>query len=291
MDKSAFRFGRQRDASVHRIGRTLLGAFIAGAALASDMPDLLAPKDFVTGDQAQAELGQLLSYGKIPSGNRSISCGTCRHHEPAATDRLSLGIGEGGAGLGPERSAGAGDDRIRQRIPRNAPALRNLGHGTIKALFHDGRLSVSGSHDSKVRISCRGMAAAGPGPRLAAQALFPVASEHEMAGNDQENEFVVWLNWATEHRDCPPKSGRQKLHSSGVCVPSHCDGMRETLPGARDAGQPILKQGKRAERNARTGRGPACPGISALPSAGDFRIPALESCSGSVGGPTPDRPI
>jgi len=61
---------------------------------------------------------------------------------------LSLGIGEGGEGLGTERTAGTGSDRIKKRIPRNAPGLWNLGAKEIDVLFHDGRLSVSDAFPS-----------------------------------------------------------------------------------------------------------------------------------------------
>ena len=68
----------------------------------------LGPDDFHPVDPAKAKIGQLLFYDKILSGNRNIACGTCHHHDHAGADGLSLGIGEGGAGVGPERTAGTG---------------------------------------------------------------------------------------------------------------------------------------------------------------------------------------
>ncbi|MEM7711791.1 MAG: cytochrome c peroxidase, partial [Pseudomonadota bacterium] len=64
-------------------------------------------------DEAKARIGRLLFYDPILSGNRNISCGTCHHHETFSGDALSLGIGEGGTGIGRERTAGAGADAIR----------------------------------------------------------------------------------------------------------------------------------------------------------------------------------
>ncbi|MEL6587918.1 MAG: cytochrome c peroxidase, partial [Pseudomonadota bacterium] len=32
-------------------------------------------------DPAKAQIGQLLFYDPILSGNRNISCGTCHHHD------------------------------------------------------------------------------------------------------------------------------------------------------------------------------------------------------------------
>ncbi|MEM9431339.1 MAG: cytochrome-c peroxidase, partial [Pseudomonadota bacterium] len=104
---------------------------MASSALAGP----LGPDDFRPVDPAAAEVGRLLFYDKILSGNQNISCGTCHHHELGTTDRLSLGIGEGGEGIGRERIAGD----IERRVPRNAPALWNLGAEEIRVLFHDGR--------------------------------------------------------------------------------------------------------------------------------------------------------
>ncbi|MEL6962894.1 MAG: cytochrome c peroxidase, partial [Pseudomonadota bacterium] len=73
--------------------------------------------DFHAVDPAKAKIGQLLFYDKILSGNRNIACGTCHHHEHAGGDGVSLGIGEGGQGIGPARKAGLGSDRILRRIP------------------------------------------------------------------------------------------------------------------------------------------------------------------------------
>ncbi|MGP6088514.1 cytochrome-c peroxidase [Antarctobacter jejuensis] len=168
--------------------------------------------DYLRFDQRQAQLGRLLFYDKILSGNRNISCGTCHHHTLHGTDALSLGIGEGGEGLGADRTPGAGLTRIADRVPRNAPALWNLGHGTVRVMFHDGRVE---------KTDVKGMAFTTPAgdktPRglnsvLAAQALFPVSSPTEMAGAPDENEISAlfkesielgWQALAQRVRDIP----------------------------------------------------------------------------------------
>ena len=141
-------------------------------------------------DPDQAKLGQLLFYDKVLSGNRNISCGTCHHHDFAGSDGLSLGIGEGGTGVGPERTAGTGDDRIRKRVPRNAPALWNLGHRDIRVMFHDGRLETSDLFGNGFNSPAEEWLPQGLQSILAAQALFPLTAQFEMAGNLRENEVI-----------------------------------------------------------------------------------------------------
>ncbi|MCK0119242.1 methylamine utilization protein MauG [Loktanella sp. F6476L] len=150
----------------------------------------ISADDYIPVDPLQAELGQLLFYDKILSGNRNISCGTCHHHDHAGTDGLSLGIGEGGVGVGPERTAGEGPDAIRKRIPRNAPALWNLGHKSVEVMFHDGRLTRSDLYESGFDSPAEEWLPEGLDNLVAAQALFPMTSQFEMAGNPGENEVT-----------------------------------------------------------------------------------------------------
>ncbi|MEY1555874.1 cytochrome-c peroxidase [Yoonia sp. R2331] len=150
----------------------------------------MSPDDYIPADPAQARLGQLLFYDKVLSGNRNIACGTCHHHDHAGGDGLSLGIGEGGEGVGPDRTPGIGADRIRKRIPRNAPALWNLGHNSVKVLFHDGRLSVSDIYGNGFDSPAEEWLPPGLDNIVAAQALFPLTAQFEMAGNPGENEVI-----------------------------------------------------------------------------------------------------
>lgn len=153
-------------------------------------PVPLRVDDFVAFDQDQAALGQLLFYDKILSGNRNIACSTCHHPDFGTSDGLSLGIGEGGVGLGPERTTGTGADRIRKRIPRNAPALWNLGARDIHTLFHDGRLMASDRYENAFDSPAEEWLPQGFNSILAAQAVFPLVAQFEMAGNPRENEIA-----------------------------------------------------------------------------------------------------
>ncbi len=159
-------------------------------AVSAHAVEPIRPADFHAVDPAKAKIGQLLFYDKILSGNKNISCGTCHHHDHAGTDALSLGIGEGGKGVGPKRTTGSGPDRIAKRIPRNAPALWNLGHQSVDILFHDGRLSVSDLYGNGFNSPAEEWLPAGLETIVAAQALFPLVAQFEMAGNPKENEIA-----------------------------------------------------------------------------------------------------
>ncbi len=161
-----------------------------GAANASSLPEPLTAEDFPVQNEKQAKLGQLLFYDKILSGNKNISCGTCHHLKHGGADGLSLGIGEGGSGLGPDRLPGTSESRIKRRIPRNAPALWNLGANDIEILFHDGRLSLSDDYGNGFNSPAEERLPEGLSGLLAAQALFPMAARFEMAGDPEENSVA-----------------------------------------------------------------------------------------------------
>jgi len=165
--------------------------FIASSgAEATQIPAPLSSKDFHPIDDQKARLGQKLFYDPILSGNQNISCGTCHSPDFGTGDGLSLGIGEGGEGVGPTRTAGQGNDQIKKRIPRNASALWNLGAKEIHVLFHDGRLNKSDVYENGFDSPAEEWLPRGLDNILAVQALFPMTSQFEMAGNPRENQVA-----------------------------------------------------------------------------------------------------
>lgn len=137
---------------------------------------------------AEVELGRLLFYDPVISGNRNISCGTCHHPSLGTSDGMSLSVGEGGVGLGPDRVLDA-RDRPEERIPRNAPGLWNLGAEEFTVMFHDGRLEEAADQPDGVRTPLGADMIAGFDSVLSAQAMFPVLSGDEMAGHYSENDI------------------------------------------------------------------------------------------------------
>lgn len=154
---------------------------------------------FSTGTEAQIELGQLLFYDPILSGNRNTSCATCHHPKFGTSDGVSLALGEGGIGLGPDRHADP-TNPPEQRIGRNAPALFNLGAAEFTTMFHGGRLEIDKTRASGIRTPLEDSMALGFDNVLSAQAMFPVLSGDEMAGQYSENDIskAVRLGFLTQ---------------------------------------------------------------------------------------------
>ncbi len=161
-------------------------------------------------DPARVALGAQLFFDKILSGNRNISCATCHHPLAATGDGLALPVGEGGRGLGVTRDTGAGPDAVHERVPRNAPQLFNLGALEFARMFHDGRAQPHPGYPSGLETPAGYDLPEGLDNVLAAQAMFPVTSATEMAGQPGENpvadaaaagDFVgVWAQLAARLR-------------------------------------------------------------------------------------------
>ncbi|THH38589.1 cytochrome-c peroxidase [Aliishimia ponticola] len=150
--------------------------------------DLGPPPQFAPVDPLRAELGQLLFYDPILSGNRNISCATCHHPRFGTADGVALGLGEGGHGLGPARRA-THTNQPEERIPRNAPGLWNLGAAEFTTMFHDGRLEADPDQPGGIRTPLGQDMVSGFDSVLSAQSMFPVLSGDEMAGQYSENEI------------------------------------------------------------------------------------------------------
>lgn len=141
-------------------------------------------------DPAKVELGSQLFFDKILSGNMNISCGTCHHSMTGTADALTLPVGEGGRGLGVTRDLGAGTDAVHERVPRNAPAVFNQGAREFTVTFHDGRVQANASMPSGFESPAGLDLPEGLENVLAVQAMFPVTSGAEMAGQPGENAIA-----------------------------------------------------------------------------------------------------
>ncbi len=164
-----------------------LALVLPGVLSAEPLPR--ADAEFAEPVMAQVLLGRQLFFDPILSGNKTVACATCHHTRLGTTDRISLGLGDGASGLGPDRKADA-TNPPEQRIPRNSPALFNLGASEFVSLFHDGRLQADPSQPSGIRTPLGDDMEPGFASVLSAQTMFPVLSGDEMAGHYSENDVA-----------------------------------------------------------------------------------------------------
>ena len=221
------------------VRRSMLAAVATGCVMlampvsAAKLPNPLTDDDYYDRDPRKEELGRLLAFDKELSGNRNISCLTCHHPYRGTSDGLSLPIGEGGAGLGVTRDTGEGPDAVHERVPRNAPALFNLGAREFAVMFHDGRVAVDGTQPSGFSSPAGDALPPGLDNVLAAQAMFPVTSGTEMAGQPGENSLAN----ATAANDLAGAGGVwEQLAERLQAIPEYVDLFRQAFPDIDVAG-------------------------------------------------------
>ena len=96
-------------------------------------PDMLQRPDNSLTDPRfvrRAALGRLLYYDPVLSGKNDMSCATCHHPDLGYADGRGKAMGEGGKGVGPDRTGG-------RAIRRGAPTIWNAAFNA--AQFWDGR--------------------------------------------------------------------------------------------------------------------------------------------------------
>ncbi|RME17475.1 MAG: cytochrome-c peroxidase [Alphaproteobacteria bacterium] len=173
---------------MRRTAFALLASCLAAPALAADLPAPASDADFVVTRPEEVKLGQLLFYDPLLSGSKTVACATCHHPRFGTSDGVSLGLGDGGIGLGPDRVPDP-DNLPEQRIPRNAPALFNLGAREFTRMFHDGRLEADPDKPDGIRTPLGEEMVHGFSGVLSAQAMFPVVAPDEMAGHYGESDI------------------------------------------------------------------------------------------------------
>lgn len=154
---------------------------ISDAALRASMAEQgvvpLGPPPTV--DPALYALGQALFFDPELSGNRDIACASCHAPSLATSDFISLAIGTGGRGTGPNRVLPEG----RRLYPRNTLELFNRGYPEWTELGWDGRIQPLGEgrytepEDWEDTVMPDGLDSA-----LAAQAIDALSDRDQMAG-------------------------------------------------------------------------------------------------------------
>lgn len=133
-----------------------------------------------------AELGQLLAFDKVLSGNRNMACITCHRPEFGTGDARSLAIGEGATGLGPARVHPGAAFEARNALPLYNSWFPNN-------LFWDGRVSVDAAgvfHTPAGDQLTSEMAAVMEFGPVSAFGLFPFTDHLEMRGGPGTNDIA-----------------------------------------------------------------------------------------------------
>jgi cytochrome c peroxidase len=120
------------------------------------------------GHAQRAELGRLLFFDPLLSGDRRTSCASCHHPDYGMADGLPRAIGVGGHGIGPAR-AGTGPE-----LRRNTPSIFNVSSNNLH--FWDGSAGT-----------------------LEEQALAPIFAENEMHQSSAA-ELIHRLRAISEYR-------------------------------------------------------------------------------------------
>ncbi len=186
-------------------------------------------------DPDKVELGRLLFFDKILSGNRNISCATCHHPRHGTSDALALPFGEGPSGLGPDRKPGeTTSTAVHGRVPRNSPALFNLGAKEFERLFHDGRVESdpNGYYEGGFITPAKWKLPTGLDNLLAAQAMFPVTSAGEMAGAKGENPVA---DAASLNNAAGPGGVWELLAERLQEIPEYVDLFKAAFPNVSEA--------------------------------------------------------
>lgn len=204
----------------------LICLFGSASAADPDLPPPLSDADFPYHAPAEVALGQLLFWDAELSGNRNISCATCHHPKLGTSDGLSLGIGEGGLGLGPDRRPDPAN-LPEQRIPRNAPALWNVGAHGFSVMFADGRIERDPNRPTGFRTPLEDDMVSGFASLLSAQTMFPVLSPDEMAGHYRENEISILVR---QGRLTGPDGAWEAIAARIAAIPDYHRMFRDVYP-------------------------------------------------------------
>ncbi len=163
-------------------------------------------------DTPLARLGQALFFDPLLSGDQNISCASCHHPAFAMGDGRVLPIGTGGTVLGPARDflpgitlgpeAGVprpdlnpylkdiGNLFAGDFVSRNSPTIINAA--LLPVQFWDGRVESYQPGEAVVTLEDE-VNQLGITDALAAQAMFPVTSLHEMAGATYGGVEAYWI--------------------------------------------------------------------------------------------------
>jgi cytochrome c peroxidase len=127
-------------------------------------------------DPGKEELGRLLFWDPILSGNEAVACSTCHHPDFGYAETLDISIGVDGSGLGSKRHFTTPDPI--PYVKRNSQTILNTAFNGIDPL---------GNYDPATAPMFWDVRAEG----LEAQALLPIVTFEEMRGQAYSEEEAL----------------------------------------------------------------------------------------------------
>jgi len=124
----------------------------------------------------KVELGRLLFYDPILSGEKDISCATCHHPEFGYAENIELSIGVGGKGLGFERFF---------RHPDQIPFTKRNSQSLLNTAFNG--INPNGEYDPLKAPMFWDLRATS----LEDQSLHPIRQFEEMRGTNFEEKIII----------------------------------------------------------------------------------------------------
>lgn len=140
------------------------------------LPESYQSPEFNPSSEEKIQLGRLLFFDPILSGNKDVACATCHHPEFGYTDMQDLPIGVNGSGFGSKRRFNQSND-----IPfskRNAPTLINTAFNGIDEKGNYSPEAAPMFWDSRVRS-------------LELQSLQPIKQLEEMRGRQIDEHDIL----------------------------------------------------------------------------------------------------
>ncbi|WP_298536833.1 cytochrome c peroxidase [uncultured Algibacter sp.] len=140
------------------------------------LPDKVKHPDNNKPNEDKINLGKLLFYDPILSGNKDVACATCHHPEFGYAESLDLSIGVNGNGLGTER---------KFKTPNTIPRVKRNAHTILNTAFNG--IDINSNYtplNSPMFWDARENS-------LEDQALMPIQSYEEMRGPHFSQEVIL----------------------------------------------------------------------------------------------------
>ena len=139
-------------------------------------PDRVASPADNPSSLAKVELGRLLFWDPILSGDKDVACATCHHPDFGYAESLDISVGVNGVGLGSTRHFNQGN---------SIPFVQRNSQSVLNTAFNG--IDEQGDYDPQTAPMFWDLRAKG----LEEQALMPILTYEEMRGDDYAEDEIL----------------------------------------------------------------------------------------------------